>query len=196
MDKRQTLNNFHHPDFCPCIGGALLRVCTPTQCHSARTGCGRKLRSPGRLDGDQYRADHHQRGSGCQPRFSHRLSSGDREWNQGHTSADAVAAHAQSDVTTAYNALAGQACDNLTGQDLGGMTLTPGVYCFSLVGSVDRDTHSQRAGRRECGLRFPDREHAHHRKQLVCCDDQRRFSPATCFGRSAVPRPSVQLLRS
>ena len=38
---------------------------------------------------------------------------------------------AQSDVTTAYNALAGQACDvNLTGQDLGGLTLTPGVYCF------------------------------------------------------------------
>ncbi len=44
---------------------------------------------------------------------------------------DAVAQQAQSDVTTAYNALAGQACDfNLTGQDLSGMTLTPGVYCF------------------------------------------------------------------
>ena len=44
---------------------------------------------------------------------------------------DAVAQQAQSDVTTAYNVLAGQACDtNLTGQDLGGLTLTPGVYCF------------------------------------------------------------------
>ncbi len=44
---------------------------------------------------------------------------------------DAVAAQAQSAVTVAYNALAGQACDfNLTGQDLGGLTLTPGVYCF------------------------------------------------------------------
>lgn len=45
--------------------------------------------------------------------------------------ADAVALQAQSDVTTAYNNAAGQACDvNLTGQDLGGLTLTPGVYCF------------------------------------------------------------------
>jgi hypothetical protein len=46
--------------------------------------------------------------------------------------ADGVAAQAQSDATTAYNSLAGQACNvNLTGQDLGGMTLTPGVYCFN-----------------------------------------------------------------
>ena len=46
--------------------------------------------------------------------------------------ADAVAAGAQSDNTIAYNALAGQACDfNLTDQDLGGLTLVPGVYCFS-----------------------------------------------------------------
>ncbi len=45
---------------------------------------------------------------------------------------DAVALQAQSDLVTAYKNLAGQACDsNLTGQDLGGMTLTPGTYCFS-----------------------------------------------------------------
>jgi Ice-binding-like len=46
--------------------------------------------------------------------------------------ADAVALQAQNDVTTAYNFLAGQACNaDLTGTDLGGLTLTPGVYCFT-----------------------------------------------------------------
>jgi hypothetical protein len=46
--------------------------------------------------------------------------------------ADALAGQAQSDVTTAYNNLAGQPCTaTLTGQDLGGMSLTPGVYCFA-----------------------------------------------------------------
>jgi LPXTG-motif cell wall-anchored protein/uncharacterized repeat protein (TIGR01451 family) len=42
-----------------------------------------------------------------------------------------AAAQAQSDLTVAYNDAAGQPCtQNLTGQDLGGMALTPGVYCF------------------------------------------------------------------
>ena len=45
---------------------------------------------------------------------------------------DAVAAQAQSDANTAYINLAGQPCNVvLTDQDLGGLTLTPGVYCFS-----------------------------------------------------------------
>ncbi len=44
----------------------------------------------------------------------------------------AVPQQAQSDVTAAYNDLAGRACDvDLTGTDLGGLTLTQGVYCFS-----------------------------------------------------------------
>src|ERR1051326_4517028 len=46
--------------------------------------------------------------------------------------ADAVAAQAQSDLTTAYNTAAGTPCGvDLTGQNLGGLVLTPGVYCFT-----------------------------------------------------------------
>jgi Ice-binding-like len=49
--------------------------------------------------------------------------------------ADAIAAQAQIDATTAYNALAKATCpasNNLTGQDLGTLPnpLKPGVYCF------------------------------------------------------------------
>jgi len=45
---------------------------------------------------------------------------------------DGVAALAQSDLTIAYDALVAMTCGtDLTGQDLGGKTLTPGVYCFS-----------------------------------------------------------------
>ncbi len=45
---------------------------------------------------------------------------------------DAVALQAQTDLTTAYNVLAGEPFQaDLTGQDLGGKTLTPNVYHFS-----------------------------------------------------------------
>jgi type VI secretion system secreted protein VgrG len=44
----------------------------------------------------------------------------------------AVAQQAQSDVTVAYNDVAGRACNvDLSGTDLGGLTLTEAVYCFS-----------------------------------------------------------------
>jgi type VI secretion system secreted protein VgrG len=46
--------------------------------------------------------------------------------------ANATSLSAQNSITTAYNMLAVQPCDqNLTGQNLGGLTLTPGVYCFN-----------------------------------------------------------------
>lgn len=46
--------------------------------------------------------------------------------------ANGVSLQAQTDLTTAYNTLASQSCTvDLSGQDLGGLTLTPGVYCFS-----------------------------------------------------------------
>lgn len=56
----------------------------------------------------------------------------------------AVALQAQTDVTAAYVALASEACgQDLTGKDLGGLTLTPGVYCFTssaqLTGALTLD---------------------------------------------------------
>ncbi|HWZ42701.1 MAG TPA: ice-binding family protein [Candidatus Saccharimonadales bacterium] len=45
--------------------------------------------------------------------------------------ADAVALQAHHDAALAYSALVAESCNtNLTGQDLGGLTLSPGVYCF------------------------------------------------------------------
>lgn len=59
-------------------------------------------------------------------------------------SANATAALAQTDLTAAYNAASGLACTtDLTGQDLGGRVLTPGVYCFmgsaGLTGTLTLD---------------------------------------------------------
>lgn len=61
---------------------------------------------------------------------------------------DAVAAQAQSDLTTAYNTAAGQPIppgNEMTGVDLGGLTLDPGAYGFStsaqLTGQLTLDAH-------------------------------------------------------
>jgi hypothetical protein len=53
---------------------------------------------------------------------------------------------AQIDLTGAYNVAATEPCaTDLTGKDLGGMTLGPGVYCFSssagLTGTLTLDAH-------------------------------------------------------
>jgi hypothetical protein len=64
--------------------------------------------------------------------------------------ADPVALQAQADVVIAYDQLAGQACNtDLTGQDLGGMTLVEGVYCFTsaaqLTGQLTLDAQGNSA---------------------------------------------------
>jgi hypothetical protein len=60
--------------------------------------------------------------------------------------ASPTTAQAQTDLTGAYTQAANAPCGNdLTGKDLGGMTLGPGVYCFSssagLTGTVTLDAH-------------------------------------------------------
>jgi hypothetical protein len=59
-------------------------------------------------------------------------------------SADAVALQAKADLVTAYNSLAAGTCtQDLSGQDLGGLVLAAGVYCFSssaaLTGTLTLD---------------------------------------------------------
>jgi len=63
---------------------------------------------------------------------------------------DAVAQQAQTDLTIAYNNLAGQApTADLSGQDLGGLTLGPGVYRFTstaqLTGTLTLDAQGDPA---------------------------------------------------
>lgn len=57
--------------------------------------------------------------------------------------ADSVALNAQNAVTTAYNTLAGRACNTTISADLGGSTLPPGVYCaassMGLTGTLTLD---------------------------------------------------------
>jgi Ice-binding-like len=56
--------------------------------------------------------------------------------------ANAVSGQAQANALTAYNALAGAPCDTpLTGQDLGGMHLAPGVYCFTSSAQLTGTLH-------------------------------------------------------
>jgi hypothetical protein len=63
---------------------------------------------------------------------------------------DAAALQAQTDLTAAYTTAATTPCTaNLTGQDLGGLTLTPGVYCFDssaqLTGTLTLDAQGSSA---------------------------------------------------
>ena len=83
---------------------------------------------------------------------------------------NAVATQAVLDLGTAYTSLTGQACppaNHLTGMDLGGMTLAPGVYCFtSSAGQIASTTLTFDAkGDPERGVDHPGRERAHDHEQ-------------------------------
>lgn len=68
---------------------------------------------------------------------------------------DAAALQAQTDVATAYDVLAGEACSaDLTGKDLGGLTLTPGVYCFSSSAQLTGDLVLDAGGRADAVFVF------------------------------------------
>lgn len=58
-------------------------------------------------------------------------------------SADVIAQHAQSDLTIAYDDAAGRSCNKtIAGDQLGGLTLPPGVYCLgaaNLTGTLTLD---------------------------------------------------------
>ena len=83
-----------------------------------------------------------------------------------------IAAQAQADVTIAYDFLAAQKCTTaLTGQDLAGLILPPGVYCSATSAPVfGGNAHAQR--RRD--LHLSDREHDHSRQRLGGLPDKRR----------------------
>lgn len=50
---------------------------------------------------------------------------------------DAMALQAQADAIAAYNHLTSQSCNTvINGNELGGLTLTPGVYCFSSTAAL------------------------------------------------------------
>ena len=61
--------------------------------------------------------------------------------------ANAVALQAKADLTTAYDDAAGRTPAAPAPADLGGLTLTPGVYRSGSSLGADRDAHARRAGR-------------------------------------------------
>jgi Ice-binding-like len=73
--------------------------------------------------------------------------------------ADGVALQAKNDLVTAYTDAANSPTTaDLTGTNLGGLELNPGVYSFS--------SSAQLTGSLTLSLHLQDREHADHREQL------------------------------
>jgi hypothetical protein len=108
-----------------------------------RPGHRHELRGAGRLHGHQHRPQHHRRRPrGQSGQRGHRVPPGTVTGGVIHAN-DAVAAQAQSDLTTAYNDAAGRTPSTSESGDLTGQTLTAGVYkstsSLGLTGTVTLD---------------------------------------------------------
>ncbi len=74
-------------------------------------------------------------------------------YGDGYDANTAIPLQAQNDLAAAYNFAAAEACpdgNNLSGEDLGGLSLAPGVYCFSssaqITGTLTLDALSDPNG--------------------------------------------------
>ena len=83
---------------------------------------------------------------------------------------DGVATQAHADYATAYNHFAGLVsppANNLSGADLGGMTLTPGVYKFNTSATSAGQLTLDAQGDANARFVDPDWHHADHERQLI-----------------------------
>jgi hypothetical protein len=94
--------------------------------------------------------------------------------NNGQDINNGAATKAKADIQSAYNALAGlPSSSDLTGTDLGGQTLLPGVYTFTSSGGLT-GTLTLDGGGLECSVRLPVRIDHHDCARLFRRLGQRR----------------------
>jgi len=88
---------------------------------------------------------------------------------------DTVATTAVADFGAAYGVVAAMTCDpanNLTGQELGGMTLSPNVYCFNTTADLTSGTLTLNGP--ADGIWIFQIEDRHHDRHLQRGDGRRR----------------------
>ena len=140
---------------------------TPAPGAGRRSGNGGCRLGAGRQRGHQHRAERPQRDLDTYPTpavtgFPPGVTMGAQH------AADAVALAAQHDLTTAYNAAAAApSTSNVTGVDLGGQTLTPGVYTAAAGMALTGPVPLTLSGTRRLGVHLPGGQHPHHRLEQL-----------------------------